>query len=103
MVMDAICIDVDVGVFSPDVISRTAHRYTGDFFVEVALSAPPCHVALTPKRSDVDTAHLALRFGNDLLDERLRACIRDETAGLQIALVQAALREAIPGPVEAGQ
>jgi len=68
----------------------------------VSLSASPCHVALTPKRSEVDTTHLALRFGNDLLDERLRACIRDETSDLHVALVQAALREASPDLVEVG-
>lgn len=89
-------IDVDVGVFSPDIITRTAHRYTGEFFVEFALSPPPGRVALTPKHADADTSLLALRFGNDLLDERLRAQIREETADLQTTLVKAALREASP-------
>lgn len=94
--MDAIWIDVDVGMFSPNVIARAAHRYTGEFFVEMALSSSPARVALTPKHADTDVERLALRFGNDLLDERLRAQIREETADLQTILVQAALREANP-------
>lgn len=94
--MDAIWIDVDVGVFSPDIITRAAHRYTGEFFVEMALSPPAGRLAFTPKRADIDVEHLALRFGNDLLDERLRTQIREETADLQTTLVQAALREASP-------
>lgn len=94
MAMDATRIDVDTGVFSPDVIARAAHRYTGEFYVELVLSAPPSHVVLTPKHAGVDTANLALRFGNDLLDEQLRARIRTETSDLQTVLVEAALREA---------
>ncbi|WP_156087736.1 MULTISPECIES: hypothetical protein [unclassified Lysobacter] len=94
--MDAIHIMVDVGVFSPDVIARAAHRHTGDCFVDLALSAASSHVVLTPKHADVDTTRLASRFNNDLLDERLRDLIRGETADLQTALVQAALREATP-------
>ncbi|MEI2453141.1 hypothetical protein [Lysobacter firmicutimachus] len=94
--MDAIWIDVDVGMFPPDVIARAAHSYTGEFFVEMALLPPPSHVVFTPKHADANVELLALRFGNDLLDERLRAQIREETADLQAALVQAALREASP-------
>lgn len=94
--MDAIWINVDVGMFSPDVIARAAHGYTGEFFVEIALSPSPARVAFTPKQADAKVELLALRFGNDLLDERLRAQIREQTADLQITLVQAALREASP-------
>lgn len=98
--MDAIRIDIDVGVFSPDVISRAAHHYTGDFFVELRLSAPSCFVELTPKCANLDVANVALRFGNDLLDERLRSVIREQTADLQLTLVKAALREASPDALE---
>jgi His-Xaa-Ser system protein HxsD len=99
--MDAIRIDVDVGMFSLDVIARAAHRYTGEFFVDIALSPPPARVAFTLKHADTDVELLALRFGNDLLDERLRAYIREETADLHTILTQAALREASPRYVEA--
>lgn len=92
--MDAIRIKIDTGVFSSDVIARAAHRYTGDYFVDLALSSD--QVVLTPKHAGVDTSQVAARFHNDLLDERLRTRIRDETADLQATLVQAALREASP-------
>ena len=99
--MDAIWIDVEVELFSPDVVARAAHRYTGEFFVETVLSPSAGRVAFTPKHADADTSVLALRFGNDLLDERLRAQIREETADIQTTLVQAALREASPRDTKA--
>lgn len=100
MVMDAIEIYVDVSVFEHDVIARAAHRYTGEFFVELLLAVSPHRVLLTPMKTDVDIDRLAQRFSNDLLDERLRVRIRAETGELQIALIQAAMREAVPAQSE---
>ncbi|MGO4261079.1 hypothetical protein [Lysobacter sp. TAB13] len=98
--MDAIEICVDVSVFEPDVIASAAHRYTGEFFVELLLATSPHRVLLMPMQVGVDTDRLAQRFKNDLLDERLRARIRVETAELQVALIQAALREAVSAQSE---
>lgn len=101
--MHAIEIVLDGGLFSADVVARTAHRYTGDYFVET-LSAPSgLLVRLTPKKDSDNSYRLAERFRNDALDERLRERIRTETADLHTALVRAALHQALPVPTTAGQ
>jgi His-Xaa-Ser system protein HxsD len=92
----AIELSFDVGLFSPDVIARTAHRYTNDFFVDVSLSANAVIVGLTPKNESVRIDDVIQRFRNDALDDRLRARVIEQTGGVQEALVQAALRAAVP-------
>lgn len=90
---------MDAGLFSDDIIARTAHRYTSHFFVDIGCSGDGHTITLTPRREDVETANLEGRFRNDALDERLRERIRDETAELHLSLVQAALRRVSPGDV----
>lgn len=101
--MHAIEIVLDGGLFSADVIARTAHRYTSDYFVEI-LSAPlGMLVRLTPKTDSTSPHLLAERFRNDVLDERLRERIRAETADLHTALVRAALHPVAPACTTPGQ
>lgn len=97
--MNAIEIVLDEGLFSVDVIARTAHRYTDDYFVETVGAL----VRLTPKTDITASSLLAERFRNDALDERLRERIRSETGELHTALVQAALRQALPVLTTAGR
>lgn len=92
---------MDAGLFSADVLARTAHRYTGHFFVDLACSDNGYRVTLIPKREDIATSDVEGCFRNDALDERLRERIRAETADLHVSLTQAALRQA--GPRESGQ
>lgn len=94
--MDTMRLMMDAAIFSPDVIARTAQRYTADYFVEVNALADGIEVHLTTRREAVDTEHLAQRFRNDALDDRLRAAVAAQTAELQTVLVQAALSEAQP-------
>ena len=90
---------MDASLFPADVLARTAHRYTGDFFVDLACSDNGHTVALTPKHQDVGITDIEGRFRNDALDERLRERIRAETTDLHVSLAQAALRQASPrGP-----
>lgn len=97
--MDTIRVGIDTAWFDDDMIARAMHRYTGEFFANVVRSDTGVEVTLTPMRADVDTAHLARRFANDLLDERLRAKICAETSVLHATLVRTALRDASPsGP-----
>lgn len=99
--MDTVRVDVDTALFDDDMIAKAMHRYTGEFYAELTRSGAGVEVRLTPMRADIDTADLARRFANDLLDERLRARIRAETVTLHATLVQAALREA-NGVAESG-
>jgi His-Xaa-Ser system protein HxsD len=94
--MDPVELTIDSALFSVEVLTRTAHRYTADFYVDIRTDAGT-RVYLTAKRPEVDTANLAQRFRNDLLDDRLRAVIAGETADLHAVLVRAALTEACGG------
>lgn len=87
---------MDAGLFSAEVIARTAHRYTDRFFVELARSGDVHTAAFTPKHDNVDLTGVEGQFRNDALDEYLRERIRAETADLHVSLVQAALRQAMP-------
>lgn len=87
-------------VFSIDVVARTAHRYTGDYFVEINSEAAGIQVRLIPIRGDVQIDDIERRFRNDLLDDLLRERVRSQTAELHVVLTQAALRQAQPRTVE---
>jgi len=92
--MATIRLFMDHGLFSAEVIARTAHRYTDRFFVELAYSDGAYTVALTSKQDHVDLTGIEGRFRNDALDEQLRERVRAETTDLHVSLVQAALRQA---------
>ena len=94
--MATVQFSMDAGLFSAEVIARTAHRCTSHFFVEIVCSDNAHTIVLTPKHEGVDLANIEGRFRNDALDERLRERIRTETAELQVTLIQAALRQAAP-------
>jgi hypothetical protein len=96
MAMNAIEIVLDGGLLSVDVIARTAHRYTGDYFVETVSTPSGALVRLTPKMGSISSHLLAERFRNDALDERLRELVRAETGELHTVLVRAALHQAAP-------
>ncbi|MDE1963671.1 MAG: hypothetical protein KGI42_07220 [Xanthomonadaceae bacterium] len=91
---------MDDGLFSAEVIARTAHRYTDRFFVELTHSDGAYAVALTSKQDHVELTGIEGQFRNDALDEHLRERIRAETTDLHVSLVQAALRQATPSRYE---
>jgi His-Xaa-Ser system protein HxsD len=101
--MNVIEIVLDGSLFSVDVIARTAHRYTGDCFVETVSTPSGTLVRLTQKTDSLSFHLLAERFRNDALDERLRERIRTETGELHTALVRAALQQATPLLTPSGQ
>jgi His-Xaa-Ser system protein HxsD len=103
MAMNTIEIVLNGGLFSVDVIARTAHRYTGDYFVETVSTTSDVLVRLTPKTDSLSFHLLAERFRNDALDERLRERVRTETSELHTALVRAALHQAAPPLTTADQ
>jgi len=84
---------VDRRLFSYDVIARAAHRYTGKYNVELRIEGETIVASFAGHSlpADIDTS-----FARDLLDERLRAQVRAETAGLQQELLKAALAQAQP-------
>lgn len=100
VVMDAINICIDANVFDIDIVARATHRYTNEFYAEIVRETASHLVRLVPMHGDVSVEHVAERFQNDLLDERLRARIREETSELHMTLVKSALREATSTRIE---
>ena len=92
--MATVQFSMDAGLFSAEVIARTAHGCTSHFFVEIVCGDNARTIVLTPKHEGIDLANIEGRFRNDALDERLRERIRTETAELQMTLVQAVFRQA---------
>lgn len=86
---------VDRLLFSDEVVARAAHRHTGQATVAMTIQGDSLAVAFSPLDRKVPLPpDLLERFARDLLDERLRASVRAETAGLQEELIRAALLQA---------
>ncbi len=87
---------LDRALFGDEVIARTAHRYTGDFYVDIEFDGNAALIRLSPKTDVVDLHRLQERFRNAALDEKLREHVRNETSDLQLLLINAALHESAP-------
>ncbi len=101
--MSTIEVRLDAGVFSADIVTKAAHRYTDAYFVEVKSSPADFIVQLTPKHVELDTGRVAEQLRNDMLDEKLRALVRSETHDIHAVLIEAALRQALPSKSGQGQ
>jgi His-Xaa-Ser system protein HxsD len=82
--------NVDSALFSADVVARTAHRYSGNYFVRLETSPSGFIVSLTARRPGAITPELEAQFRTDLLDDRLRALVEAQTEKLKTALTHAA-------------
>ena len=98
--MLTIDVHLDREVFSHDVALRAAHRHTDLYAIALSSSATQWTISLTPLADGEDPGDIRERFARDALDEQLRESVRNQTAGLHVALINAALHGAKPGPVE---
>lgn len=87
---------IDGALYSVDVIGRVAHRYSGKFGVEMRSQGADVEVFFWSLDGSELPEDLWTKVSRDLLDERLRAAVRAETAGLQQELIRAALIQAHP-------
>ena len=87
---------IDSHLYSGDVIARAVHRYTGEFGVELRRHSSDIEAVFWSLDGADLPDDLWARLSRDLLDERLRAVVRAETAGLQQELLRAALIHARP-------
>jgi len=94
--MATIEIHLDGELFSADVIARTAHRCTNDYFAEVTPEARGYLVRLTPQSTGAADTLLPHRFWNNALGERLHERVCSETGIHQTTLILAAMRDARP-------
>jgi His-Xaa-Ser system protein HxsD len=92
--MDNSTIWLDRSLFSEEVIVRAAHRYTNFFHATIRANGGEIGVTLTAREGVDRPADLEARFRDDVLDERLRELVRQETQGVHAELLHAALREA---------
>jgi His-Xaa-Ser system protein HxsD len=93
--MSTIEVCLDAGVFSADIVTKAAHRYTDAYFVEIKCKPAAFIVQLTPKHVALDASQAAEHLRNDVLDEKLRALVRSETQDIHAVLIEAALRQAL--------
>lgn len=94
--MESATIRLDRGLFSDEVVARTAHRHTGQFHVALRVEGADILVVLTPLEGSEVSPDMEGRFQNDALDERLRELVRAETREIHSQLIAGALREATP-------
>ncbi|MGH8036727.1 MAG: hypothetical protein ACREPD_03210 [Stenotrophomonas sp.] len=87
---------VDRRLYSDEVVARAAHRHTGEMNVTLEIQDGSLVVIFSAKEREALPSDITERFSRDLLDERLRASVRAETAGLQEELIRAALLQARP-------
>lgn len=88
-------ISIDPDLFSADVVTRTSHRYTGEFAVDVRRDSTRYVVVLRPLLGRTLPPDIEGRFRNDLLDDRLRERIQVQTQTLHDVLARAALNESL--------
>ncbi len=72
---------VDLAVYNLDCIKRSAYRFTDRFALDVRVEGNAAHCTLNfdSKASDELMDHVVASFQKELLDQDLRATIRDET------------------------
>lgn len=91
--MGEIDIFVDGSLYSADVVARAAHRLTATSTVELSAAEGGFLLRVVPQNPVVDPAAIRSAFMTDLLDERLREKVAEQTRSLHGTLVEAALRE----------
>jgi His-Xaa-Ser system protein HxsD len=71
---------VDLGLYSQSAILKATYKFTGDWYVQlVTTSENAITVIFTPKVSTDQSTNLKGEFLNELLDQRLREKINEET------------------------
>ncbi|GAB3052711.1 hypothetical protein [Stenotrophomonas tumulicola] len=87
---------IDRSLYSDEVVTRAAHRHSGECSIELLLREGNLVVVFRAAHGKDLPFDLRARLFNNLLDEKLRALVRAETQGIQQELVQAALAQARP-------
>ncbi|MDM4772931.1 His-Xaa-Ser system protein HxsD [Solimonas sp. SE-A11] len=93
---DTTNISVDGSMYSLAAIQRTAHRFTGQFWIEISRRDDGFAVALKPRAQATNTDSLRQEFFTALLDESLREQILDQTREIRDTLVRKAFMGAQP-------
>jgi len=93
--MNQIMIELDRELFSQAVVARTAHRYSGKYFVAIATGERAWTISVQSKDGSAVDDQLPASFKNDALDDLIRAQVSEQTRGVAEILLQAALSHAV--------
>ena len=82
-------------LYSSDTVFRTVYKFTGRCHCKVETDGPDTVlVSLSPKEAQCDLAEIAKDFHNELIDQRTRSNIAQETAHIRDLIVAQAFGEA---------
>lgn len=93
---ESLSIQVDTSLYSLDALLRTCYVYTDRCYLFLERSAVPTiiSVRLTRKTQETDLSGLAGEFGNELINQKLRREIAEETRAIRELIVTQAFTEA---------
>lgn len=85
---------VDLGIYTMEAVLKSSYRFTGRAFVELkTVSECSVEVSIRPKQPGADAETLMAEFLNDLLDQRLRTIVAQETAATRDRIMAHALSQ----------
>lgn len=87
---------VDLSIYSREAVLKSAHRFTGTCFVQLNdVGVDQIEVHLRPKRAEDDSDKCLAEFLNDLLDQRLRTLVAEETSSTRDLIMAHALSRTV--------
>lgn len=87
---------IDLSIYSREAVLKSAHRFTGVCFVRLKdVGVGQIEIHLQPKRDADDVDKLMAEFLNDLLDQRLRTLVAEETASSRDLIMAHALSRTV--------
>ena len=90
----AVSTTVDTGVYPLDIVLRTCHRFTGEFYLHAQfVEDHVVEVTFLEKDGDRTSDEIPGRFLNELLDQSLRARVAEETHEVRNLILAHALSE----------
>jgi len=90
--MEGVSIRLRKSIFPLAAVTRTCHRYSGDFRVDISESEDDWLIDLLPAANASSTETVEARFRNDALDDLLRLQVQEQSRGVAEALLRAALQ-----------
>lgn len=85
---------VDLGVYTLEAVLKSSYRFTGRGFVELkTLNKHTVEVSIRAKSPGDDAETLMAEFLNDLIDQRLRTIVAQETATTRDRIMAHALSQ----------
>lgn len=85
---------IDLKIYSLEAVLKSAYRFTGRCYLHLQQSGSAVEVRMRPKQEQMDPDVPVREFLNDLLDQRLRSVLAEETAPVRNLIMAHALSRA---------